>query len=383
MFHLIDRIYLAPDFMLDIHKDRIVISEENGYLMHDVILKLSDGILYKTGKTAEEILGKDPLAFFKEIITFSKSRDRSLYIYADKKALPKLQAIWFKIILEYPDNDSCYSIYSANVHKFNLLYKSRLSSNSGPRYGSKLINDSLIINELKKTPQINPRFRKIFCAQNRSGIGIEYLLATYLYNGQLKTELKNSLKTILTKHFDEILLECKTMFLSHYTNEKFAKQIGLEKRYSFGNLDISSDKSKVAEFFLSGRLYKTKEITKSSAKSNFRFECMTTEDIETLKMYTYALGSYYSFNDSIEDLNDGVSALVRDGYKWQFLECITGNFSDELLKKLIDLEASIDHANGSFYNTMLETVNGFTVQYILQLYLKKDFKKLKHFIVVD
>jgi hypothetical protein len=382
MFHLIDRIYLAPDFMLDVHKDRIVISEENGYLMHEVILKVSDGLLYKTGKNVEEIIGKDPIAFFKDIINFSKSRDRSLYIYADKKSLPKIQAIWFKLMFEYPDNDTCYHIYNSSVHKFNLMYKSRLSSNSGARYGSHSINPSLITNEMKKAPDINPRFRRIFCSQNRSGISIEYLLATYLYNGQLKRELKDSIKKLLVKHFDEILLECKMIFLSQYTNEKFAEQIGLEKRYSFSNLDIFSDKSKVAEFFLSGRLYKTKELTKSSAKSNFRFDCLTSEDLETLKMYTYALGSYYSFNDSIEDLNDGIPVIFRDGHKWQFIECLTKDFSDDMLKKLLDLETNIDNANGSFYNTLLETVNGFTVQYILQLYHKKDFEKLKHFIVV-
>jgi hypothetical protein len=383
MFHLIDKIYLAPDFMIDMHRDRVVVSDENGYNMYEPLLNVSGGILYKSGGTVEEVFGEDVIAFFKEILEFSKSRERSLYIYADEQALPKIQAIWFKLMLEHVDYETCYRIYNANVHKFNMLHKSTLYSNSGPVHKTVTINAELLNAELNNTTDPDVEARRSFCEQNKDGLGVEYLLANYLYNGKLKVQLKESLKRIMRKHFDSILLEYKSLFLGHYTNPQFAQRINLEKRYSFENLDIFSDNSAIAEFFLSERLYKTLEVTKYSSNSNFQFDKMTDDDIMTLRMYADALGSYYSFNNTVVDFDDGLSPILRDGYKWQFLDCVRGEFTDELLDNMINLEADINYSNGSFYNFLLETVNGYTVQYILQLHKNNELEKLKNFIVMD
>jgi hypothetical protein len=110
---------------------------------------------------------------------------------------------------------------------------------------------------------------------------------------------------------------------------------------------------------------------------------MTKEDYETLNIFTAALGSYYTYNESIIDFNDGLSPMIRDGYKWQFLPAITREFTDGLLNKLIDVEASIDYPVGTFYNYHLETVNGLLVQHILKLYKNKDFESLKHFVIIE
>jgi len=385
MFHLIDKIYLAPDFMIDVHKDRIVISKENGHDMHEVILKLSNGILYKHAQAVENVITDgNYLLFFKEIIEFSRSRNRSLYIYADKHALPKIQAEWFSIVLQNLDTDTCKLIYNANVYKFNLIYKSAFSSNSGEIYVTRNINPDLIEQELSKVKTYKTAYRrKLMIDPYKDSIGVEYLLATYLYNGKMKDPLKKSMQVLLKKSFDDILLEYKSIFLSFFTNESFAAKLELKKKYSCHDLNISADDSRVAEFFLSGRLFKTKEITKASANSNFQFKSMTREDFETLNIFTAALGSYYTYNESVIDFNDGLSPMIRDGYKWQFLPAVTGDFTDTLLNKLIDVEATIDYPVGIFYNYHLETVNGFLVQHILKLYKNKDFESLKHFIVID
>lgn len=385
MFHLIDRIYLVPDFMIDVHKDRIVISKENGYVIHEVISKLSDGILYKHAQTVNDVVTDgNYLLFFREIIEFSRNRNRSFYIYADKNALPKIQAEWFSIVLQNIDNDTCKLIYNANVYKFNLIYKSSFSSNSGEIYATRNINPDLIDQELTKVKTYKTAYRrKLMIDPYKESIGVEYLLATYLYNGKMKDPLKKSISVLLKKSFDDILLEYKSIFLSFFTNESFTAKLELKKKYSFHDLNISADDGRVAEFFLSGRLFKTKEITKASANSNFQFKSMTKEDYETLNIFTAALGSYYTYNESIIDFNDGLSPMIRDGYKWQFLPAITGEFTDGLLNKLIDVEASIDYPVGTFYNYHLETVNGLLVQHILKLYKNKDFESLKHFVIIE
>ena len=378
--------YLAPDFTIDMANDRVIISEENGFQAFEVLQTVMGGTLHKFGQTIEEVVGDDCISFFEEVINISRSRGKSLYIYADNKALPRLQAMWFKIILANLDVDTCYKIYNANVQKYNLFYKSTVYSSSGSKYITQLIDPELIRLELEAVAKlhVDRDARHTFCNKYKDVLGIEYLLANYAYNGMLKDELKTSLGRIVKKHFDSILLECKLLFLSHYTNTSFAERIQLQNKYSFDNLtDLSTDTSKVAEFFLSKRLYKTVEVTKHSANSNFIFENMTDDDLQTLSLFADALGSYYSFTNSTADYNDGVSAIFREGYKWQFLDCIRKEFTDELLDRMIDIEADIGYANGIFYNVLLETVNGFTVQHILQLYKNKDKDKLKHFVVFE
>ena len=385
MFHLIGKVYLAPDFTIDMAHDRVIISEENGFAAFEFIEKIMGGTLHKFGHTVEDVVGEDFVQFFEDLIESSSQTGRSVYIYADAVALPKIQALWFKLTLANIDVDTCFKIYNANVQKYNLFYKTSLISSSGSRYITHSIDPELIRPELNSVIDLDldESVRTAFCEKHKNILGIEYLLANYIYNGTFKDELKTSLKRIMRKHFDGILLEYKGTFLSYYTNDDFAERVQLEHRYSFDNLsDLSEDNSDIVEFFLSKRLYKTVELTKHSSNSNFVFENMTEDDVETLRMFTSALGSHYSFDTSTPD-HTSVSPLLRDGYKWQFLDCIRGEFTDALLDSMIEVEASINYADGIFYNVLLETVNGFTIQHILRLHKSGDTDKLRKFIVFE
>jgi hypothetical protein len=385
MFHLIGRVYLAPDFTTDMANDRVVISVENGFDSFQLIQGVMLGTLHRFGPTVDEVVGDDFIQFFEDLIELSNTSGRSIYIYADAAALPKIQALWFKLTLANIDVDTCYNIYNSNIHKYNLFYRSTISSNSGSNGITYSIDPELIRPELEyvRDLAIDENSRIDFCNRHKSLLGIEYLLANYIYNKTLKTELKISLKRIIRKHFDNILLECKTMFLTYYTNNNFAEKIQLQNRYSFNNLsDILNDNSAVAEFFLSARLYRTLEVTKPYTDSNFVFENMTDEDLETLSTFMSALGPSYEINNGILDYSDELLKF-KEGYKWRFLDCVRDNFTDELLDTLIEVEASIGSASGIFFNILLETVNSFTVQQILSLYRDGNTEQLRKFIVFE
>lgn len=385
MFHLIGRVYLAPDFTIDMANDRVVISAENGFDSFELVQGVMLGILHKFGPTVDEVVGDNFIQFFEDLIELSNRSGKPIYIYADATALPKIHAMWFKLTLSTVDVDTCYNIYNSNVHKYNLFYKSAVSSSSGSRHITHFIDSKLIRPELEyvRDLAIYENSRIDFCNRHASLLGIEYLLANYIYNRTLKKELKMSLKRIIRKHFDNILLEYKGIFLSHYTNNAFAEKIQLQNRYSFDNLsDILNDNSNIAEFFLSTRLYRTLEVTRSSSASNFIFENMTDEDVETLRLFAAALGPNSEFNTGVLDHSDEF-LMFKDGYKWKFLDCVRDNFTDELLDALIDVEASMGSADGIFYNVPLETVNAFTVQRVLNLYRDNNIEQLKKFIVFE
>lgn len=376
MIHLIDRIYLCLDTLIDNHKDRIVVSKENGYQMHEVIEHLSGGFLYKYGTSVEKVFEGNFRKHIEDIIAFSSGRNRPFYIFADKKSLIQIQILWFKLIIQKPDAEVCYNIHESNAFRYNLFQKAFYATDTKKNYSTSL---ELFKKEFEIIEGFKESEKKAFCLKYVDKVSIEHILATYLYSGKFKPQLKSSIARLLRKNLDDLMIECKGMFLGYYTNKNFAELIGLEKQYTVGDLDIFSDKSKIAEFFLSGRLFKSKEIAKSTSSGNFRFEKMTAEDHETFRMFTAALGPQLSHDESIVTYNDGLSPIIRDGYKWQFIPCVIGNFTDELLDKLIQLETNIDYPQGSFYNFRLETVNGYIVQHILRLSKERNSQELKKY----
>lgn len=373
MIHLIDRIYLCLDTLIDTHKDRIVVSKEHGYQMHEVIEKISAGILFKYGTTVEEVFEDKFEQIIADAIEISRTRGRSFYIFADKKSLIKIQIMWFKLILKNPDAFACFNIHQSNAMRFNIYQKAFYATNTKLNYST---TREKFLSEFEKiqTPKIT--HKKSFSSKHSELLGVEYLLATYLHSGRLKSELKNSVQKLVRKNLDDILLEYKGIFLGFYTNDVFAENIKLEKRYGLNDLDIFSDNSRIAEFFLSGRLFRTQELKKPSANGNFRFDLMTEEDHETFRMFTAALGSHYTHNNSLVTFNDGLSPLFRDSYKWQFLPIAAGDYDDDLLEKLLEVEMTLDYAQGIFFNKNLETVNGHLVQHILRLHKKGDTEEL-------
>lgn len=367
--------------MIDTNKDRIVVSKKNGYEMHDVLEKISGGILYKFGTTLEKVFEDNPIKLLEEIIKFSRDRSRSFYIYADKNNLLKIQIMWFKLILKNPNLKSCYNIYKSNEFRYNLFQKSYYTT-SKTNFSTPIEKFEKEFNSINGFKEIE---KKSFTNKYSNKIGIEYQLATYFYSGKLKKELKETMAILLRKSFDDVLNEYKGLFLSLYTSNVAAERVGLEKRYSFDNIDIFTDNSKIAEFFLSGRLWKSNELQKASGSGNFRFDKMTKEDHDTFAKFTVALGPDHARSDILENYyykKNSIFPRCREGYKWQFMPCILeGKFTDELLDRLLQVETNIDCAQHLFSNTHLETVNGFMVQHILRLNKNADQNELRKYVL--
>jgi hypothetical protein len=367
--------------MIDTNKDRIVVSKKNGYEMHDVLEKISGGILYKFGTTLEKVFEDNPIKLFEEIIKFSRDRSRSFYIYADKNNLLKIQIMWFKLILKNPNLKSCYNIYKSNEFRYNLFQKAYYTT-SKTNFSTPIEKFEKEFNSINGFKEIK---KKSFTNKYSNKLGIEYQLATYFHSGKLKKELKETMAILLRKSFDDVLNEYKALFLSYYTSNIAAERVGLEKRYSFDDIDIFTDNSKIAEFFLSGRLWKSNELQKASGSGNFRFDKMTKEDHDTFAKFTVALGPDHARSDVLDNYyytNNSIFPRCREGYKWQFMSCILkGKFTDELLDRLLLVETNIDSAQNLFSNVHLETVNGFMVQHILRLNKNADQNELRKYVL--
>lgn len=338
--------------------------------MHEVIEKLSAGILYKSGNAVDDVI-ENPIKFFSELLEFSRSRNRPLYIYADRAALPAIMGMWFQILFINPDVDLCKKIYDSNIQRFNLLHKSYIAKRTVNFSYKSEFEHSKLKEFLDKKISVNKNIRRQFILNNIEYIGLEYILYMWLYKGKFKEELKKSIERILRKHLDEIMIEAKMWFMVYSSNASFSKKLGLSNPLTdFDNCNITETDNRFVDFFTTSRLYSKKNITRaSSSNTDFKFKEMTEYDKETLLHFIEAIGTYYNTDQSSNFISD-------DSYIFNFLDCVSGNFTDEMLEKMIKTESEFDNPSGIFYSIKMETVNNLLVQKILRSYKNKTLDEI-------
>ncbi len=377
MFHLIDRVYLCSDTALDTNEDRVVISKDNGYQMHDVIEKLSSGLLIKYGTSVSEVITESPISFFQELLSISQNRNRPLYIYADKSSLPFIMGLWFRIMFKKPDIELCKKIFNSNIYRYNLLYKSYIAKRTANYNVKPSFNELKLLEGISSEYKISENIRKRFVLDNAKYIGIEYLLYMYLASGKLKNELKKSIKTLYKKHLDQILIEYKMYFLIYSSSNTFCKRLDISNSAcDFDQQTLPEQDNRFVEFFTSNRLYSKKEITRASANNtDFKFEKMTDYDLETLSLFQEAIGTYYNNDQSTNFIAD-------DSYITNFIQCVIGEFNDKTLDAMIKTEMDFDNPSGVFYNVKMETVNNLLVQKILRAYKSNELELLNGLSII-
>jgi hypothetical protein len=376
MFHLAHKVYLCHENTIDTNKNRVVISSENGYYMHDVIEKISYGKLFKAANKLEDILEKQDIAdFFSEIIEFSIETDKPLYIYADKKTIATLQMSWFNLIFKEPNFEICKSLLNANLFKYDMFYKGRFSSNNGPEKRIDLFyNDSVLKSIYDNMPIPAKAKKRSFFIRYAKYVSIEYLLASYVYNGSMKSELKENITKLLRKDIEKYIYELKEIFVVHFTTRTFKDRLGLEKDYNITNMkDIVNDKSKFAELFMSDRLFSSAgmDLPSSRNNKNFKFENVTEEDIKNFKEFTILSGTTWG--------EEAVYQFIKsDINKLDFIDILVSEFTDKRLEDLLEAESTYEHAAGSFFSIDLETVNNYLIEYILDARFKNDRENLRN-----
>lgn len=377
MFHLINKVYLAADDNINIDKDRVVISENNGVPLASELEQFHTGKLFKVGRDIEEVIGDDPVAFFDEIIKFSKTQDKKLVIYADMVNLLKVQILWYKLIFSSPTKEACERLFKTNLFSYNQLHRNTLFS----KFGQELLLDNFE-ETYENLVNIDPAKREVFIKEYTPKLSVEYLLANYVYDGSFKDELKSSIKLLMAKSMDKLINEYKGLYYMFHTNSIVTANWGLDEPYDFENFGLLEDTSPMSELFTSSRVFKSLGLTNGSTDASVNFEAITDDDLVLFEKMASNLGPIFKVNTrKTMERVDGELLLNTDGYKWRYLDIVRGEFTDDLLLDLLDNETTIDHAHGMFYDSRLITVNGFFVQYILQCRKNKTLDKLKPYIL--
>lgn len=295
MFHLFKKVYVAFDDMIDINNDRLVISETNGVgMLHDLD-GVADGELKAYAKSLEELIGEGKqfenfLLFLNFLNRHFETTNRKLIIYCDKISHQKLITTWIKILLPNASFDTAYGILASHVFQVKMFGTSTLSTYIRPY---RLTQEDNYTSQLEYFPvfqsiQVDRNVYSAFLTYIKDSISIEYILASYVYNGSCKEELKKIALEKLKVGVQNYLLECKAYLLSNLVNKSIISKFQPTVTYDLSNLnDVVSDPA--FDVWFEKSLWDTESITAPHTNGGFYFNRLTssqkTKLVEHLKIY--------------------------------------------------------------------------------------------------
>jgi hypothetical protein len=268
MLHLFNKVYLSSDKLIDINFDRVVISNEYGVRSLESIDQYSTGILNIYGKNLNEAITnsstKDFSGLIKKLIEDTNVSNKKLIIYVDNQSFINFLSYWLKFIFNNIDSSSAWKI----VHSYIDKEKKYLSWRKLSTSDSNVVLFENITEELFKQifNNTNVSFNETTYNSIKSGLSFEILLASYLFEkNSVGEHLKNTLKNILHRSMQELVLEIKHTVYKNIKKPLFANLID----------DIN--------FFKSSTLYKSEILGQVGSSSSVDIINATNEDIEKFK----------------------------------------------------------------------------------------------------
>lgn len=377
MIHLFKKVYISTDNLIDLEFDRVVISAEAGFPMLQALERHVQGVLLAYGQNFEELIGEGKqfvtwIDFFRYLDEKVTASNKKLLIYCDNQSLLKILIVWFRTILSNSTKTSIESLIKSLIFRYNVFYKGRYSLNNGRSditYNIEYSNFSEIYDSVQTN--VDNSFVEDF----KDYVGVEFLLASYLYNGSRKEELKNSIKVLAKKGLEKFLYELKEVFYAHLTKSQFTNLLNLNQIYNFDNFtDILSDGSTFVDLFTNSRLWNYKFISQpSSLAENINLTAITDIDISNFEEFTRISNNCWTNEAIYEYMHSEVQKL-------RFVRIFT-DFTDDLLNQLIDVESSNAHEASSFFSIDLITVNNYLITALLEAKTNNNLSFIQKYTV--
>jgi hypothetical protein len=392
MFHLFKKVYLDFDTKISMSQDRIICSETHGGI--DDLIDLSKafyGLKINSVKSIGDLVGTEKpyntfYDFFLSIDKFSTENNTSVYIYCDKISYYKLYFMWHKIILSSPDFSNMFNCLKAHMFRqVGILNRGRAERGVKSigemndwlitEQESKDIWDSIILNQEEHTNLSN------FTKQNAQHLGIEYLLASYLYDGRYSAELTKTMSVLVRKDIEKLLYELKEMILGNPFHPLILKILKVENGpYDFSNfVNIINDNSSLVQLLFRKDIWGENNISllQPSSKGTIDFSSISDEEVAQLKAITHKFYGvlYLSPEKASED------ELIIEKYfevdKIDFIKLLRKDvWSNEDMREILEYEIShqYDFA-GSFSSLYVQSVNDYLIVHLIRNSENKEVLK--------
>jgi hypothetical protein len=206
MLHLFKRVYLSLDETLDTSKHRVIVSQDYGHPMGTNETNL--GRLLSYAGSIEDLIGTGKsfatyLDFFNYLNTTHDSLNDVVVVYADRSSFVKVGTNFFKALLPLAQLQDIYKILSfyavrqsllCTNYDFQGLVQNYEALKSKAAFTEAEVSAEFFANRVNSIDFYN------FFADKRSTLSIEFIAATYSYNGGCRAEILELVKAFAIKH---------------------------------------------------------------------------------------------------------------------------------------------------------------------------------------
>lgn len=380
MLHLFKKVYIEFDTKISIDHDRVVISEQYGIPMYEALDKVAGGDLIMYGQSLEDVIGEGNIYptlidLFTTLSARVESTDKTTIIFADETTYVKITSWWFNILLPNATCENIYNILKSQVFSEEMFSNSKFSLSS--------INsdfDRNVIGTLSEFENISnaPRNKKEgeFIKSIIPHISVEYLFASYMFDGSHKKEFKASIKPLISKDLEKYLYELKEIFLVHILHPRLQEELSTSQTYTFSNLDeIVNDTSPLISVFFKPTIWNNTGLTTPTSSGSVNFKGITTEDIKHIREYATIVGSLW-------EEEKPYTFIKSDIMKLDFIPFLQSpTITNASLDAIVAFELVKEHSAGSYNAISIETVNHYLVDHIIFSYNSGNTEDIKPFIL--
>lgn len=363
MFHLFKKVYLDIDSNIDAHKNRIIISENNGY-------PDGDTKTFYTVLTLSDLVGEDKefsteLDLFKKCKELTDDNDNQLVMYCDRMTYMHLFIAWHKVLLANTDLESLWKIFTYHMDK--EAYHSTVTTRS-ENVGFDLLKPTSWEKDIFET-----QFSSIDVSPDRTwnnsilnDISLDYLLATHIKSSSdaVKTALKNKIKVLAGRTLQEEIYDIKLYAAVRSQDKKLHDTLSV------------SEVGSIADFFaipalspLSDPTYWDEGEKMTASDKSSAIDLASVSDVPAL----IAALKLFRVNQQGQT-EDSIFVTKLDWLSW-----INGTLTDESLTNLLD--------DDNFCAAELVTdsdwhkVNILFIDNILKLYKSSDTDSLLKYTI--
>lgn len=355
MIHLFKKVYISIDKFIRLDHNRVVISRTVGYPMHPNVISRGDLRLAATSLTDAFGADKKYTSFgdlLNDINVVVDETDCRFVIYADEQALSTLLFSWYKTILPNASTTTILAVIKALLFKVNGFESNAFDPAGAIGAGGidHIVPDQAFMFGADLAPDITDR------------VSVEFLLSTYLYGGDKKDQLKQSLSALIQKDLDVYLCQLREIFFVHLLTPRLTEHLNLPTTPTLSNISgVASWNSRMGDVFTTKRLWVTPfEFMNFTTRVNVRLEALTTADLDTIRWFAETIGNGWSNNPRY-------AMMKYDAAKLDLLPTQTQDtFTDALLNTIVANQTAFDDATGTFFSLDLVSVSSHLVASIIE-----------------
>lgn len=364
MLHLFKKVYIEFDTMLDNNYDRFVVSKEHGFDVLPTVRDIHTGEHIGFAQTYEDLVGVGKrfdtfLNFINFLNDWTVRTNKPVVIFVDKDAFLKLAIRWYKTVFQNAQAPTTYALIQSHLMKVKHL--------NFPKVTSFNLNDiNAVIQQCALTEEEftgmfnsivdNQPTAQAFVTATKADLSIEVLLASYLYDGSNKEELKAKLIELLKRDIQGFIMEAKDIVFANITKQSFRDLLGITTEYSYSNADGIQNEPSLFWFFHS-LVYNSAETTSFYSGSGINWQHFNTDDV---------IDQFIVVIKKVMLEWEHVNSTAPSAQRLHFIKYLRDNaLTDEQLTEVIDFEINNPGCSG-FAGIDRSKFNVYFLDYLLE-----------------